>query len=193
MNVYRSLLLKLVRWDHSLSSRPLTRIFALCLTSIASLLLGCAVDLTEAIPRSTPDDEPADETVVRVRFWNLTGSEAVDVEFFATNQPLVHLPDDLFVAANRITASVGVAGTGIIQPVSQDTIEFPCSPALTIGTAGGSFIDNETGELHGMGTARWAQEGPLGLCGGTVTFLFLTQEDQFTTKLFVGPLLPAPP
>ena len=41
---------------------------------------------------------------------------------------------------------------------------------LTLGTSGGQFLDAESGALRGRGTPRWAQEGPLALCGGEITF-----------------------
>ena len=161
--------------------------------SVLGLLpLACSLDIGEAVPRSAPGIEETDQAVVRVRFLNLTASNAVDVEFFATNEPIATLPDDLFLPANRITASIGVAGTGILEPANQDTIDFPCTPTLTLGTLGGSFVDNETGEPLGMGTARWAQEQPLGLCGGVVTFVYSKNNEQdgsFRTRMFIGPLL----
>ena len=168
------------------------RVFTLFWSVLGLLPLACSVDIGEAVPRSAPGVEETDQVVVRVRFLNLTASNAVNVEFFASNEPIATLPEDLFLPANRITASIGVAGTGIIQPASQDTIDFPCTPTLTLGTMGGSFVDNETGEPRGIGTARWAQEQPLGLCGGSVTFVYSRnddQEDGFRTRMFIGPLL----
>lgn len=131
------------------------------------------------------DLQPNEDTVA-IRFRNLTADEAVDVEFHATNESLQDLPDDLFVAENLVTTSVGVAGTGIIQPWQQDAIEFPCTANLTIGTRGGSFTDSESGEPRGVGTPRWAQEGPLGLCGAVVTFDFIGDGVEFTTVLGIG-------
>lgn len=168
------------------------RVLALCWSVLALTPLACSVDIGEAVPRSAPGIDETDQALVRVRFLNLTSANAVDVEFYASNEPVATLPDDLFVPANRITASIGVAGTGILQPANQDTIEFPCTPTLTLGTLGGSFVDNETGEPRGTGTARWAQEQPLGLCGGVVTFVYSSndeQDDAFRTRLFIGPLL----
>lgn len=168
------------------------RVLTLCWSLLGLIPLACSVDIGEAVPRSAPGIEETDQAVVRVRFLNLTSANAVDVEFYASNEPVATLPEDLFVPANRITASIGVAGTGILQPANQDAIDFPCTPTLTLGTQGGSFVDNETGEPRGMGTARWAQEQPLGLCGGVVTFVYSSndeQDDAFRTRLFIGPLL----
>ena len=168
------------------------RVLALCWSILGLVPLACSVDVGEVVPRSAPGIEETDQTVVRIRFLNLTSANAVDVEFYASNEPVATLPDDLFVPANRITASIGVAGTGILQPANQDTIGFPCTSTLTLGTLGGSFVDNETGEPHGTGTARWIQEQPLGLCGGIVTFVYSRNDeldDAFRTRLFIGPLL----
>ena len=126
-----------------------------------------------------------DETVT-IRFRNLTVNEAIDVEFHASALPLMTLPDDLLVVENLVTASIGVAGTGIIQPLSEDMIQYSCSPGLTIGTAGGSFMDYETGEPRGSGTPRWVEEGPLALCGGVVTFEFAGEGTDSSTILTVG-------
>ena len=168
------------------------RVFTLFWSVLGLLPLACSVDIGEAVTRSAPGVEETDQSVVRVRFVNLTSDNAVDVEFYASNEQFATLPDDLFMPANRISASIGVAGTGILEPANQDTIEFPCTPTLTLGTMGGSFVDNETGEARGIGTARWAQEKPLGLCGGSVTFVYSRndeQDDAFRTRMFIGPLL----
>ncbi len=67
-----------------------------------------------------------------------------------------------------------------------DSIDFPCTEGLSIGTLGGIFLDNDSGEQRGVGTARWAQEGPLALCGSVVAFEFAGNSDEFTTTLTVG-------
>ena len=151
---------------------------------LAAAVVGCSADMAaEPLP---PDDgiQPAEDTVT-VRFRNLAVAEAVDVEFYATNEPLENLPDSLFVAENLVTANIEVAGTGIVQPSRQDTIELPCASSLTVGTRGGSFLENESGEPRGTGVARWAQEAPLGLCGSVVTFEFSGSEGEFTTTLTI--------
>ena len=70
---------------------------------------------------------------------NLSPTEAVDVQFHATNDPLTVLPDDLFVEATATSTGIGVAGTGIIQPLDGDLITFPCTADLSLGTAGAIF------------------------------------------------------
>lgn len=154
-------------------------------------VVSCTIDLEREVP--VPDGtssseielRPSEDTVA-IRFRNLTADEAVNVEFHATNELLQDLPDDLFLAENLVTTSIGVAGTGIIQPWQQDVIEFPCTANLTVGTRGGSFADSESGEPRGAGTPRWAQEGPLGLCGAVVTFDFIGDGAEFTTVLSIG-------
>ncbi len=154
-------------------------------------VVSCTVDFGEGVP--PPDDTFApgvdlrpSEDMVAIRFRNLTADEAVNVEFYATNDSLEDLPDDLFVDDNLLTTSIGVAGTGIIQPWQVDAIEFPCTANLTIGTHGGRFVDSESGEPRGIGTPRWAQEGPLGLCGAVVTLEFAGDGVEFTTVLSIG-------
>lgn len=150
--------------------------------SLLLLDLDSVLDSEDPTPSVTqrPDD------VVTLRFRNSTFDEAVDIEFYATNEPLANIPDDLFVPENLFTASLGVAGTGIVTPLREDVITFPCSVDLTIGTLGGRFLDNETGELRGQGMRRWLEERPLGLCGAIVTFEYAGDEGVFTTILQLG-------
>lgn len=157
--------------------------------AVVVCLSGCGFEIEPGAGRIGDDpepDAPAAGDVVTVRFRVFTAQEAVDVEFFATNDPLEVIPGDLFVPANAFSASVGLAGTGIVPPLSEDVILFPCSPTLTLGTTGGTFLDSETGEPRGTGVARWASEGPLGLCGAIVTFEFAGAEDARTTVLTIG-------
>lgn len=151
-------------------------------------MFGCSSGLGELFSAAVTVSgrlEP-NQDIVLIRFRNLSAWEAVDVGFYATNDELVTLPDDLLVDAFLVSANLGVAGTGIIQPLQDDIIEFPCTPQLTIGTDGGTFLDNDSGELRGVGTARWAQQGPLSLCGTGVTFVFSKEGDEFRTVLLIG-------
>ena len=63
-----------------------------------------------------------------------------------------------------------------------------CSPFApgTVGTLGGVFLNNDTGEILGMGTLRWIGEGQAGLCGSIVTFDFTGVDGEFTTQIRVG-------
>lgn len=134
----------------------------------------------------TPSVTQRPDDVVTVRFRNSTLDEAVDVEFYVANELLANIPDDLFVSQNLFTASLGVAGTGIVTPLREDVITLPCSLDLTIGTLGGRFLDNETGEVRGQGVRRWLEERPLGLCGAVVTFEYAGDAGVFTTILQLG-------
>lgn len=158
--------------------------------AVTACFSGCGLEIDPGPGRvgdePTPDDPPAAADVVTVRFRVFTSNEAVDVAFFATNDPLEVLPDDLFLPANAFSASIGLAGTGIVPPLSEDVIVFPCSETLTLGTTGGRFLDSETGDLLGTGVARWATEGPLGLCGSIVTFEYSGAEGARTTSLTIG-------
>lgn len=146
---------------------------------------GCGIEFTT--PRDLPNDGVMGAPeVVTVRFRNFSLEMAVNVQFHATNEVLAVLPDDLLVDANLISSMIGVAGTGIIQPLRFDVIEFECTGNLRIGTLGGVFLDNDTGEVLGMGTVRWIGEGQAGLCGSIVTFDFTGAEGEFTTQLRVG-------
>ena len=131
-----------------------------------SILPGCSVDVLAGFRGPSGNGQGDDDQTVRIRFVNLAVNEAVNVEFYATDDPLELLPDDLFVDENLVTANIGVAGLGIIEPSAVDSIDFPCTEGLTIGTLGGIFLDNDSGELRGVGTARWAQEGQWGEAQG---------------------------
>jgi hypothetical protein len=160
--------------------------------SLIVSLHGCSLDLLGLM---TPLDDSqgqanveVTEGFVQIRFRNLLVNEAVDVQFHVADTTLSNLPEDLFAAEHLMTASIGVAGTGIIQPQKLDIIELPCTENLTIGTQGGRFTDNESGEPRGTGTPRWIQEGPVALCGSIVTFEFAAGDGdgEFTTTLSIG-------
>lgn len=122
---------------------------------------------------------------VLVRFINRTSDEAVDVQFYATNDPLANLPDDLYAEAYRVTMSVGVAGSSLVTPGAGDQILIDCTDNITLGTAGGAFRQAESGEPRGVGQPRWAQNTGLGLCGGTVTFFYSGGGSTFETRITV--------
>jgi len=154
---------------------------------LGGLLVGCSVDFTAGRPGGPSLPENVEDVVV-IQIRNFAVNEAVDVQFHATNDPVVVLPDELFVPENGLSSGIGVAGTGIIQPLDEDTINFPCTPDLTIGTSGGLFLDNDTGELKGVGQRRWLQDAPLSLCGRLVTFDFSGASGDFTTSVSVTDL-----
>jgi len=151
-----------------------------------ALFVGCDTGFPVGGEGPPGGEPPSTTDTVTIRLINLNGAEAVEVEFFATNAPISVLPDELFVAENRIQASIGVAGTGILEPFAEDMIQIACTMSLSVGTFGGTFLDNETGDVLGMGQPRWAQDAPLGLCGGTVTFVYHKNDDGFLTTLLIG-------
>lgn len=155
------------------------------LIAAISLIPGCPMAF-DGVTRPNTEDDPVPQRFVTIRFANLSFTEAVHVDFYATNVPLINVPEDLFVPSNLITASVGIAGTGVVEARSSDEIKFPCTVNLTIGTTGGRFIDNESGEARGLGTARWLQEGPLAICDGVVIFAYRSEETGFNTTVAVG-------
>ena len=156
------------------------------------LLPGCSFELlaTGDLPADTTappvdGDDSAMANKVTVRFINLTEDQAVDVEFYVEEEPIDRIPDELFVAANLIQRSIGVAGSGLVPPRSADEISLDCNPDLIFGTRGGRFLDAESGDLEGEGKPRWVQEGPLGLCGSVVTIEFSSDGSEFNTRITV--------
>lgn len=160
----------------------------LLITMLALALTGCPVPIDSADGNADdPDpssDLPIESPVVTVHFRNLTSNTAVDVEFFLTKEPVGTLPDDLLQEPFRRRAEIGVAGTGIIEPRTEDIVTIECGPHLILATAGGRFLDNDSGEQVGTGPARWVQESALGICGHSVAFDFLQTADAvFETRI----------
>jgi len=122
-----------------------------------------------------------------VFFRNSAAVEAVNAEFYVGAGPLTEIPDDLYVPDNLVTADLGVAGTGILEPFDTDALLLPCTPDLVIGTTGGTFSDNETGEVRGVGERRWVQAAAVGFCGREVVFDYAAEGEGFLTRITVGP------
>lgn len=152
------------------------------LCSSALLTTGCTFEFLPADPNVGGDLGTTQDTVL-VRFWNRTLIDAVDVQFHATNDILDTLPDDLFTPDHQVTRSIGLAGLGILEPGMVDTISFPCTDDLTLGTQGGQFSDAETGDSRGLGVPRWVAGAGLGLCGSVVTFEYTRDGEGFTTRV----------
>lgn len=148
-----------------------------------AMLAGCSIQFGPGDGNGNDNGDPVQ--AVTIRFENATTMAAVDVEFYATNDEIDTLPDDLFVSGNLFKENIGVAGSGLIQPLMFDQIEFPCTNDLVIGTTGGTFLDNESGEDLGTGTQIVAQETLLGLCGGTVTLLYFREGSEYRTRLLI--------
>ncbi len=124
------------------------------------------------------DSAPGDDEV-RVVFRNFS-TEAVNVQFYATNSALTSLPDDLFVDANLVTVSIGLAGSALLGPAQMDTIFFECTDNLVIGTGGGAFLDDESGEMVGQGPQRYARQGPQFSCGASIVYTYDEDGSEFT-------------
>lgn len=147
---------------------------------------GCAVNVTPGNDNGAGDgsgDADGGSQIVTVTFRNLTATEAVEVEFHATEDDLETLPDDLFDPDNGylLVRNIGVGGTGVLGPGQEDTIELACAEHLVIGTTGGTFVDNETGDIRGTGTELWLQKDGFLTCGALVVFEFSAEGEGFRT------------
>ncbi len=134
--------------------------------------------------------DPAE--VISIGFRNFATTEAVRLDFYLARGAIADLPDSLFVAENLVGGDVdvdgqglGVANQAIVEARKQDWISVPCGAALTVGTTGGTFLDEESGEIRGVGTARWAQEDAQFSCGAVVVFEYAPGGDGFTTTLLI--------
>ncbi len=143
-------------------------------------ILGCGNNFNNA--EKPLQDEPPPR-MVTIQFANLSTTEAVNVDFYLSYERMEFMPNGLFVSGNFFTEGVGVAGTGVIEPRSSDSIEIECTEFLSIGTTGGRFVDGESGESLGVGVPRWLQEGPLAICDGEVTFVYRSEEEGFNTTI----------
>ena len=141
-----------------------------------------AADEGTETPAPTPVGGGADLNTVLVRFVNAT-SAVVETQFYTTNDPVENVPDDLFQPANLITVGVGVAGRGLLIPLSADTIEIPCTEDLLLGTTGGRFQDPDLGTELGTGPARWLEEGAVFDCGASIEFTYAEEGDEFTVDV----------
>jgi hypothetical protein len=154
-------------------------------TASAFFFAGACVQIGDGIIDDNNDGVVSDNEVMVV-IRNRTADQAVDVEIHATDESLAVLPTDLFVDDFLITSGIGLAGTGILAPRAADFIELPCNDDTVIGTAGGAFLDNATGDETGRGVARWLEAAPLGLCGSIVTFSFDEDGGDFVTLVEIS-------
>ena len=107
---------------------------------------GCSVEIgpNPGQPGGTNPPSNDDLETVTLRFVNLATDLGVDLEFYASNEPLDVVPDDLFVEENLVTEGLGFLGSGTLGPLWEDSIDFPCTEELTIGTRGGTFRDTDS-------------------------------------------------
>ena len=72
------------------------------------------------------------------------------------------------------------AETGVVGPGLTDYVEVECTGTLALGTPGGLFLDQETGEELGAGTQQYLRS-TLTLCGRLVTITYLETADGYET------------
>jgi len=134
---------------------------------------------TFATEMNVTTSSPASSGKIRIVFRNLTDTYGVDVQFYATGNAVVDPDTDLFIPANHVTGPqddpIGVFGTGIIPPMTEDSVELSCAQARVIGTLGGRFVTQDTGAEVGTGTRRIAVQEQQFNCGETIIFDFLSQ------------------
>lgn len=164
------------------------RRLAFAATATLVLASACMIDMGSPSSGGTPGsgtvlgrDVPGD--AIRLRFRNLTTSEAVDVGFHVADMPPENLPDDLFVSENFFAAEIGLGANGRIAPRTEDVIEIVCAPGITLGTDGGSFVDVDTGEIRGVGNSIWLVEGEQFSCGADILFEYLLMDETYRTFL----------
>lgn len=107
-----------------------------------------------------------------------TSDFALDVQFHLAVDPEVVTQAALFTSGNAFSDGIGFLSMGILMPGDTVTRLFECTDALILGTAGGEFLDDETGEPIAQGSAvRFAALGPQFGCGSVVTFEFVVDDD----------------
>ena len=118
-----------------------------------------------------------------IRFVNDSPDQAVQVEFYATNEPLEAIPEELWVdGTHLILKGIGLAGSGLLAPLAEDEIQFECTETLIIGTLGGEFRDTETGEMLGRGSELFVPLGGFPLCGRTAVYTYSSTGGEYQTR-----------
>jgi hypothetical protein len=118
---------------------------------------------------------------LRIRLINDT-DWAVDVQLYAART--TGDPDAvLFEADNKITAGIGFAGQGFIPAHDADEVVLEADAVAMLGTLGGEFLDEETGESVGAGHRRILTRSLQYLGGDTITFIFHGDTDDFGTSV----------
>ena len=155
----------------------------LMLGMCATLVGACSLTI-EPNPRNDNggSQDPPPEFLT-IRFVNASPDQAVQVQFYATNEPLDAIPEELFADdAYLVQESIGLAGSGLLAPLDQDEIQFECTETLTIGTLGGEFRDNETGEILGRGGELFVPPGGFPLCGRTAVYTYSSTGGDHQTR-----------
>ncbi len=155
--------------------------------SVLTLISGVVLSTTSCVtvvntpPTGNNGGGSAPEKIT-VRFLNLTVF-ALDPLFYASSQPLGDVEVILFTPSNQIFADIGFAGRGIIPAGEPDEITIDCDQAVTIGTRGGQFINQDTGAAVGTGQQRFAGIGTIYQCGDTITLTYRAEGEGFATGL----------
>jgi hypothetical protein len=125
-------------------------------------------------------------SVVTVRLVNASPSAAVDVQLYATPNSISNPDTELFIPGNQQLASIGFAGSGILQPNQTDEVQISCANALFIGTTGGAFLNVDTGAVLGTGTRYFLVQGGQFQCGSTITLTYLPSGSGYRTDVAVA-------
>lgn len=156
---------------------------AMCVLTVG---MGCSGPVVIEVPGlssgGAPAEVPADS--VRIRFVNSHPSLGVDVQFYATGNPVSDPATELFIAGQQ-RSNVGLFSRGVIPRLDSDELELPCAEARVIGTLGGLFLDSDTGAVSGGGTQRVLAQDITFTCGDVVIFEYLAEGGGFTTRISV--------
>ena len=75
-----------------------------------------------------------------------TSDFALDVQFHLSTDPGVVSQTALFAAGNAFRDGIGFLSLGILAPGETIARLFDCTDSLILGTAGGEFLDDESGQ-----------------------------------------------
>lgn len=107
-----------------------------------------------------------------------TSDFALDVQFHVATDPEAITEAALFASDNAFLDGIGFLSLGILAPGETIARLFDCTGALILGTAGGAFLDDESGESIAEGsTVRFAALGPQFACGSLLTFEFIVDDE----------------
>ena len=119
-------------------------------------------------------------TTITVRFVN-NSPWALDPQFYTTSAALGDPEQILFLPGNQVRTGFGFAGSGLIPGGQTDQVTLNCEQAITIGTRGGQFVDQDSGTEQGTGQQRVAGIQLSYSCGDTITLTYHANGEVFTT------------
>jgi hypothetical protein len=142
-----------------------------------------------------PDDNGGgggggDANQITVRVVNASPNRAVDVQLYATGQGVGNPDTDLFIPANQRAAGIGFAGSGILPAGQTDEMTVACAEANAVGTRGGVFLNQDTGEAVGTGTQYVLFQITQFQCGSTIVFTYAPSGNGFLTSVQIIPPQP---